>query len=293
MRAAGRDLWTGPDGSAHVLAEGSVDADIAYIPNRTLTAMTVEPDPGGRIDDLIGRRVSSGFRRALDQAWNGEERGGSLVYQLLDELPTAALVSGYAMGAAGLHPPAGSFDLSKQADICAGWVTGGTMLVQGAQLGHTPPLRGPRAPSLESPGDPDAWHETGPMGPHAMRRWRRIDVWRPELDGPLAVESFFRDSHLDAEGVETVVHEYLVTAELEPVTHVFRSCRAVAGALPWVECPNALASAGRLAGTEPHDLRDRIRETFTGISTCTHLNDTLRALAALPHLAAVVEAGSP
>jgi hypothetical protein len=39
-------------------------------------------------------------------------------------------------------------------------------------------------------------------------------------------------------------------------------------------------------------LRSRIRETFTGVSTCTHLNDTLRALAALPALAALIDTGA-
>lgn len=291
MQGLGRDLWTGPERETLTVAEGRLDATIAYLEERSLQALTLDPHPGGDLDGLVGLRVSSGFRRALDRAWAGEDRAGSLMYQLLDELPTAALVSGYAFGAAGLHPPTGSLQLSKQADICAGWVTGGTMLVEGEKLGHTPPMRGPIAPTLASPGDPDAWHSTGPTGPHAMRRWRRIDVWQAEPGAPLAVESFFRDSHTDEDGVETVVHEYLVTAELEPVGHLFRSCRAEAGALPWMECPGALASASRLTGTAPHDLRDRVRETFVGTSTCTHLNDTLRAMAALPHMASAVERG--
>ena len=295
MEAIGRDLWTGPDGSTTVLAHGRLDAVIAFVRDRSLQALSVEPDPGLPLDELIGLRVSGGFRRALDLAWteagDPEERSGSLTYQLLDELPTAALVSGYALGAAGLHPPTGSIDLSRQADICAGWVTGGTMLVEADRLGHTPPMRGPLAPDLGSPDDAEAWHPVGPMGPHAMRRWRRMDVWREEPGGSVGVEAFFRDSHLDTEGVETVVHEYVVTAEMDPGTYVFRSCRAHAGALPWVECPGALASAGRVVGTTPHDLRERVRQEFTGTSTCTHLNDTLRSFAAVPHMAAVVERG--
>jgi hypothetical protein len=50
-----------------------------------------------------------------------------------------------------------------------------------------------------------------------------------------------------------------------------------------------MATAGRLVGTTPYDLRDRVRQTFVGTTSCTHLNDTLRALAVLPHMAAVVE----
>jgi len=48
--------------------------------------------------------------------------------------------------------------------------------------------------------------------------------------------------------------------------------------LPWVECPQAAASAGRLAGRPVADLRPTVRAEFLGPTTCTHLTDTLRAL---------------
>jgi hypothetical protein len=48
--------------------------------------------------------------------------------------------------------------------------------------------------------------------------------------------------------------------------------------LPWQECPAALGSAGRINGMAVGELRNRIRTEFVGTSTCTHLNDTLRAL---------------
>ena len=293
LEGLGRDVWTAADGSSSVVAESRIEAAVGFVQDRVLKGLTVEPPQGARFDRLVGQRVSSGFRRALDDAWGAGDRTASLMYQLLDEMPTAALVSGFALGAAGVHPPRGSFRLTDKADICAGWVTGGTMLVEGEKLGHVPELTGPVAPALDCPGDPEAWHRMGPTGQHAMRRLRRIDVWRPDPDGPVAVEAFFRDSHFDEEGLESVVHEYLVTAELEPESHVFRFCRAAAGALPWLECPGALASAARLDGTAPGDLRQRVRETFVGTSTCTHLNDTLRALAALPFMAGLVEGDGP
>jgi hypothetical protein len=288
MSGRGRDLWTGPDGEGDVVSEASLEATIAYVQNRTVRSIAVEPEAPS-LGGLEGMRVSGGFRAAMEDALPEEDRTASLRYQLLDELPSATLVSGNAIAAGGLHPARGSFDLSRQADICAGWATGGTILVEADQTGQVPIVTGPVAPPLET-DDPLAWHRLGPMPPHTMRRWRRIDVWRPEPGGPLAVEAFFRDSHVDAEGLETVVHEYLVTADVEPGTYRFLSCRAALGVLPWAECPGALASASRIEGTTPHDLRPRVRETFKGTSTCTHLNDTLRALAALPHLAGWVEA---
>ena len=48
--------------------------------------------------------------------------------------------------------------------------------------------------------------------------------------------------------------------------------------LPWMECPGAVASAERLSGMPIAELRTRVRREFTGTSTCTHLNDTLRSL---------------
>jgi hypothetical protein len=121
-----------------------------------------------------------------------------------------------------------------------------------------------------------------------MQRRRRIDVWRPEPDGPIQVEDYFRDSHRSEAGLETVVHEYVVRAEVDAGTGVVTDCRADIGVLPWFECPGALASASRVVGVAAGDLRQYVREHFSGTSTCTHLNDALRALAAVPFLAGVV-----
>jgi hypothetical protein len=269
-----------------------LDAEISFVENRSLNAITVDP-PTAALEALIGLRVSTGFRKALDEALPDEDRIPSLRYQLLDELPTAVLVSGFAIAAGGVHPPRGHFNMRQNADICAGWATGATILAEGEEIGYPPTVTGPLAPGLVAPDDSQGWHQLGSTDPHDMRRWRQIDVWGTEPGGILTVEAFFRDSHVDGDGLETVVHEYLVSAELEPRSHVFLSCRADVGVLPWVECPAAAASATRVEGTTPADLRQRIRDTFVGTSTCTHLNDTLRALAVLPFLAGLVEAGGP
>jgi hypothetical protein len=58
--------------------------------------------------------------------------------------------------------------------------------------------------------------------------------------------------------------------------------------LPYHECPEAAASAQRAIGTATSGLRSRTRAEFTGASTCTHLNDVLRALEDVEALAAAV-----
>jgi hypothetical protein len=290
LDARARDLLTAPDGTAATLAEASVEGRIDYVTNRTITALRSDP-PAPELEGLVGLSASSGFRRALDEAMPDEDRGRSLRYQLLDDVPTALLVAGYAIGAAGLRQPGGSSSLNVgpvpfRADICAGWATGGTLLQQVAAFGHPQTLSGPDAPGLLDADDAVAWHPIGELGPHDMRRARRIDVW-PTGD-EFGVEAFFRDVHTDAQGRQTIVHEYLVRASVDRETGLFTACEADFGALPYPECPSALASASRLVGTPATDVRSRVKDSFTGTSTCTHLNDTLRSLAGVPHLISVL-----
>jgi hypothetical protein len=298
LTAQGRDLYTAPDGTATVLAAGRVDA-VAGFPENVLTSITVAP-ADDRLAALAGLRASSGFRRAVDELLPGEADLGTLRYQLLDDVPTALLVSGYAVLAGfhaqggapgGAEPPRRRAIPLQQADMCSGWVSGGTML-SGIAEGIPPYFEGPAVADIAAGGDGDGWHAYGPLPAGAMRRRRRIDVWLDtDEDGtPVArVESFFRDSYARlADAVETVVHEYSVRAVVATGTGSFRSCAAEYGALPWPECPGATASAGRLAGTPVAGLRRRVREELFGVGTCTHLNDTLRALADVGALIALL-----
>ena len=86
------------------------------------------------------------------------------------------------------------------------------------------------------------------------------------------------------------MHEYTFTADVDPRTHVVLASEALARALPFEQCPEAAASAGRLTGDGLDDLRARIRAEFVGATTCTHLNDMLRALADVGLLAARIGA---
>jgi len=218
---------------------------------------------------------------------------GHLVYQLLDDLPVATLISGYAPQHARAQSgtwadetkrkpmqktaPEG-LAMLQQADLCAGWKAGGTIM-QGFAENNPPVVTGPDAPSLDDGDDPLAWHELpGPLPVQGMRRRRRIDVV-PVDDGAVwAIDAHFRDSYVDDEG-ETVVHEYTVVARVDAATEVFLEAEATPRVLPWFECPEAAASAGRLAGRSLDSLRAGVRAEFLGATTCTHLNDMLRALA--------------
>jgi hypothetical protein len=157
---------------------------------------------------------------------------------------------------------------------------GGTIMNDVDATGRPPVVTGPSAPPLAT-GDHLGWHETGRLPPHAMRRNRRMDV----TPGPLAsIDVLYRDSHVDEDGTETIVHEYTVSATVDTADGVLASCAATPRVLPWVECPAAALSAGRLAGQPVSGLRGHVRDTFLGTSTCTHLNDTLRSLEDIPAL---------
>jgi hypothetical protein len=279
-----RDLLTGADGAARVLGEAALLARVRFVPDRTLVALRTLPE-AREAAALIGVRASSGFRAELDRAMPAHRDARSLLYLLLDDLPVATLVSGYAIGAGGIRIPMRERPALQRPDICAGWRSGGTMMTAIESEGHLPSSTGPPAPSLARADDALAWHRMDPLPPHGMRRHRRLDL---VADGELLADVLFRDSHMAPDGSETVVHEYEVRARIDPATLVILEIGARARALPWRECDPAADSARLLVGRPLPGLRPHVRAALTGTATCTHLNDTLRSLEDVAALAAAV-----
>jgi hypothetical protein len=272
--ARGRDLLTRADGAGQVLGTARLDMQADYRAGIINQITSDPPHPG--LATLAGTGAHSGFRRAVDHAMPGERDSGSLRFQLLDDLPIALLLSGRAFKVAGVGiNPGRAHRWPTTIDICAGWAADGTLVAGLTELG--PPLNsGPEAPAAELDDDLLGWHEAGAPPPHSTRRRRRVDV--REEDGVAQVSCYFRDTYFEADFTETVVHEYAVQGTVDTETLRFTSCEADPGALPYPECPAAAASAGRLAGAPVDGLRSWVRGTFTGTTTCTHLNDTLRSL---------------
>jgi hypothetical protein len=205
----------------------------------------------------------------------GELASGSLRYQLLDDVPIALLLSGRVLRTMGIALDRGAGKRPLPVDICAGWVAGGTLLSGFTELG--PPLfSGPVASQLELAEDPLGWHHEEPVPTNATRRRRRIDVWID--DGRANADCFFRDSHSDVGGTETIVHEYTVRVTFDPNTYEILASEAIPGPLPYPECPAAAASSATLVGVSLERLRSSVAETMVGPTTCTHLNDAFRSL---------------
>jgi hypothetical protein len=278
-----RDVVTAGDGTASVIGAAEVHLDVDGANGNLVRALSVTPPVDG-LDAFIGARAGSGFRKLLDL--QTDARAGSLAYLLLDDVPGATLVSGYAVSMAAERgdPELAEFRarLRESAprlqvpDLCAGWQEGGSLLANLVD-GGSPSTLGPPVPSVLEPDDPDAWHELEPLPPNGMRRARRLDVWRGD-DALTHVDVFFRDSMMQPDGEETGVHEYTLEATVDPATMVVVACRAEPRVLPWRECPEAIASAGRVVGWDVEQLRPEVRTRLVGPTTCTHLNDVLRGL---------------
>ena len=265
----------GPD-TVHVLGEVSVRA---HLTDRVIDDIGSDP-PDARLEHLLGSRVGPGFRSTVGKLLPEEARRASLLHLLLDDWVGAALVSGYAVQHAAINLgieeklPPGTAD--NMAGICAGFAADASLVPYAKRNGTIPSVHGPIAPPLDTQADAGL-HTVDPLRPHGMRRFRRLDL-RPADAGSADFDAHFRDSHVDGEGVETIVHEYTVVGSVDTSMRIITSVTAHVRVLPWQECPGAIGSAARVQGMTLSELRGRIRGEFVGTSTCTHLNDTLRAI---------------
>lgn len=264
-------------GSGEVIDESSLVAEAGpgFASQRRVVSLSTSPGRA-ELDVLVGGPVGAGLRAAVQGALPGV--GGTTLGLLLDDVPVAALISGYAgMRAAAL---AGENYVvpgvvSRMADLCSGWRTGGEAVIS-IGAGHGMPRQDcPPAPALEE-GDQLAWHAQPALPAGAMRRRRRIDIFA-DGDG-WAIDAMFRDTFGEPEGHEGVLHEYSLLASLD-ADLTLTAIEATPHVLPFEECPWAAANVARLAGRPVGALRQVVPDVLGGVAGCTHLNDLLRALA--------------
>jgi hypothetical protein len=282
----GRDLTMGRDEGPRTVGVAALLARIDFMDGCTLREIRTEPDDAG-VRGLLGSAVASGFRAKVAAAVPQAAADRSLVHLLLDDMPGAVLVSGYARHPAaatdmGADPALRRSFAAGRTNLCAGFSESGTMLVELSRTGVLPLPVGPAAPRLESPDQPLAWHDFATLPPDGIRRRRRLDVLKG--GDRLHVDAMFRDTHRDGAGRETVIHEYELTAEIDRADLRVLAIEAVPRVLPWMECPHAAVSAGSLVGQTVHDLRSWVRGRLSGTASCTHLNDLLRSLADIDRL---------
>jgi hypothetical protein len=291
LASGARDLLTDGEGASVELDRAAVSAWLDA--DRRLTSFHATPAIEAS-QGLRGLLVGKGFRAEVDAAMPGDRTARSLRYRLVQELPVAALISGYVMlyrrrplGSSSAETPPHRVPV----DICSGWRGDGVMMRSLAERGEIPVPIGPVAPPLDV-DDPAAWHEMPPLATNAMRRQRLIDVSagaRPEF---LSVYAMFRDTYVEPEGTETVLHQYELHADLERHRRVIVACTAVPNVLPFPECPAAAASTERLVGRTLDAIPAFVREDLRGTSTCTHLNDLFTVLGDAASLIDALEAAA-
>jgi len=278
-----RDMRTDSDGTATILDEAALC--LVSDPGRVIKEIRSAPGLPG-LQSLVGESAMSGFRRRLAEvAGAGERVAGTPLYQLLDDVPGATLVSGtawqrwYDMDDYRVIKA----DVSQRVmrDVCTGYQDGSSALNPDGTLRWQQNRQ--HAVDLGEVGDDLAWHVRARPAEVTMCRARRIDVW---ADGAvLHVDAFFQDSSTLPEGGRQSIHEYTVTARADLETGTLRTVTPIPRVLPYDECPLAVQNVSALAGLPMRELRGAVLERLRGPLGCTHLNDMLRALAAVPALA--------
>lgn len=277
-----RDLATPRTGPAEVLS--TAELSVAISPEREVRSLTLDPGPD-HLQELVGVRAGGGFRRALAEAFAAESDRHGLGYFLIEDLPTAGLISTFAMSRQpelldAFHEisrrPASQIE-----GVCSGYRPGGLAIrtrAAGINLDQNVAIVG----ALADDHDPLAWHDLRAPSDVAMCRRRRLDVWAE--DDHYVVDAMFRDNTWEPDGDESIVHEYDLTATIDAATLRLTSLDATPRVLPYPECPMAVDELQRCVGFDVAGLRASILETLRGIDGCTHLNDMLRSLAELPAL---------
>lgn len=274
-----RDLMTTTVGDTWVIDLATVTAYIS--PERFYVALASIPDRPA-LQELIGARGAAGSRTRMGQLIPDDKEQGTALYLLMDDVPSAALISGQIRyeWIAPEDRPVFKGTLNMMENICIGHAAGST---------HHSPDEGIIAiqqtrpvPPLHDTSDPLGWHEhaADDRGP-SMRRARRTDVWRE--DGQIRVDAFFQDSGINPDGVRFAVHEYTMQATVD-MDGVLTSVSAEPRVLPFDTCPAAVLNISRMVGTEVSEFRSTVIRTLPGVLGCTHLNDMLRSLAEVPIL---------
>ena len=279
LRGRARDLFTDSRGGTRVL--GSALTQLIIGPDRKVRTAIGHPHD---LTPLVGRGAAIGFRTAVWRTLRADYDAGSALHQLLDDVPGALIISGFTRPKETPTAP-----VARRLDVCIGWASESDAVHRLQSEGAPPPpVWNPPAPAWDD--DPAGRHTLPDLPPGAMRRFRRLDVWRVGSDARADVG--FRDTFADPDGQVRVLHEYTATVSVDGDGTV-TGCRATPHVLPHLECPYAAGTASRVIGSPARGLRESVSLDFFGPSTCTHLNDVLRGLADVPALAAMLTGADP
>lgn len=126
--------------------------------------------------------------------------------------------------------------------------------------------------------DPFAWHSFATLDGPNQWRIRRMDLWNE--DGYLNASVGFQDSAALPNCTEKrlILHEYQLSALIDPKSLVLLDIQVSAGVLPFKTCLAAPSTALKLIGQPTTDFGRIVPATLPGTAGCTHLNEVLRGL---------------
>lgn len=255
---------------------GAAVLDCVVRPDRTVSSVTSEPSEPA-LANLVGLVAHRGWRAAAREVVDAD----SPLSFLLDDVPIALLLSSYgALRQGALDLPSVQPLMSRMRNLCAGWASDATPM-RIIDAGEPMPLPGVVPVPVSDETDPLATESREPPVPGEVRRVRRLDVVPGET---VTLHASFRDTWCDSAGAEGVLHEYVLTATLDGDRRV-ATIHAEPRVLPYNECSLAAASPGRLVGLRIEDVAAEVKAT-ADTTTCTHLDDLLRSLEAVPALLA-------
>ena len=290
MLGRGRDLLTGDDGDTRILDT----AEVRILASSRREILSIATD---RLDDraqaLVGVKAGGASRAALGAAL-GEARG-TLLFQLVDDFAGASLVAPWAwsqwkprsrdqMAMPGADNPAGRAGV--MIGVCHGFTPG----FSGLTPEGTPNMIDQNAAmvgDLVHPDDALSWHAMATPDGVAKRRARWLDLWR--AGDVLHVDLGFQDSATTPDGGRAAIHEYRVTATIDPHTMVLTAIHADPRVLPYRECPGAVPKIAPMVGRAVAGFREEVQALLPGTLGCTHLNDVMRSMADVPALAAALD----
>ena len=281
----GRDLFTPVASPPRVLAQWRVRAGLA---GRSLRIAWLSCEPQWSFaEELVGSSASNGLRKRVRQAARTARGEEQLMVAMLDDLPGAALVGGYA---AARSVPA-SFRTTREQfemrlDVCAGWARGASMDAAFGDQGQMP-LPGGVPLTSGADDDPLDWHAIDRLPATGMRRQRLIDLFPMEnaAEAQVRIDTHFRDTYAVGNDERVAIHEYSASSEILGRPARLTRLSVVPRVLPWPECPSAVASAQQAVGEPIAVLREKMTGAFMGTSSCTHLTDTVRSLGHVEGLA--------
>jgi hypothetical protein len=279
-----RDIFTRvAGGRPEVICLDEMTAKIAQ--DRTILAIESQP-PRADIGKLVGVRGGGKLRQELNEVLPDEQRKGSPLYLLVDDISGTSLIAGWAWSRWPDYDFGAEVDMrsseerrARMEGVCIGFRPGSSAL--SSEIGSSRHHRASPVVPLPHPEDPDGWHHLTIHSDVSMRRARRIDVW---FEDDIHIEVAFQDSASAPAGGRIAVHEYSLQVRAHPRTMVITDIRARPHVLPYPECPAAIENIYRIAGKPLDELRAIVLEELPRSHGCTHLNDAMRSMAEVPAL---------